>query len=226
MTSRKIGLPGCAIATLLVGGCGHGQLRPAETATAVPGAPDYAASEVDGVRIAAAGAGWDGSPKDLDQRLTPVKVRIVNHSGKALRILYEDFVLAGARGHKYRPLPVVPIDHDARDTLRPIFASVNFFVGPRYHDVYPSLPAWERQLPRDETFYDRQFGRWSEDLPTREMKRMALPEGVLADGGQLTGFVYFEEATKRERRVTFQAELAGDDDGETVASIEIPFDVD
>jgi hypothetical protein len=226
MTSRKIGLPGLAVATLLAGGCGHGQLRPAETATVVPGAPDYGASEVDGVRIAAAGAGWDGRPKDLDQHMTPVKVRIVNHSGKPVRVLYEDFVLAGARGHKYRPLPVVPIDHDARDPLSPIFASVNFFVGPRYHDVYPSLPAWERQLPRDETFYDRQFGRWSEDLPTREMKRMALPEGVLADGGQITGFVYFEEATRRESRVTFRAELAGDDDGETVASIEIPFEVD
>ena len=28
-------------------------------------------------------------------------------------------MLAGARGHKYRPLPVVPIDHDARDTVSP-----------------------------------------------------------------------------------------------------------
>src|SRR5207253_3581790 len=72
--------------------------------------------------------------------------------------LYEDFVLAGARGRKYRPLPVVPIDHDARNPLRPTFASVNFFVGPRYHDVYPSLPAWERQLPRDRS-EERRVGK-------------------------------------------------------------------
>src|SRR4051794_1750294 len=95
MTSRNISLPGLAVATLLAG-CGHGQLRPAESATTVPGAPDYAASEVDGVRVAAAGTGWDGRPTDLGQRMTPVKVRIVNHSGKPLRVLYEDFVLAGA----------------------------------------------------------------------------------------------------------------------------------
>jgi hypothetical protein len=214
------------VGAVAAAGCGHGQMVPAEAANVVPGAPTYAASEVQGVRIAAGGAAWEGRPKDLGEHLTPVKVRIVNHSGKPLRVLYEDFVLAGRRGHTYRALPVVPIDHDARDQLRPTFSSVNFFVGPRYHDVYPSLPAWERQLPRDETFYQRQFGRWSEDLPTSEMKRMALPEGVLADGGQITGFVYFEDATARESRLTFRAELAGDDDGETVASIEIPFEVD
>jgi hypothetical protein len=223
--SLRIALSGFAVVLFGVG-CGHGQLRPAKAASVVPGAPSYAACEVQGVRVAAGGTAWEGQPKDLGQRLTPVKVRIINHSGKALRVLYEDFELAGVRGRKYRPLPVVPIDHDARDQLRPSFSAVNFFVGPRYHDVYPSLPTWERQLPRDETFYDRQYGRWSDDLPTREMKRMALPEGVLADGGQLTGFVYFEDATARESRVTFRAELAGDDDGETVALIEIPFEID
>jgi hypothetical protein len=226
MVSNRIVHWGFGAAALVAAGCGHGRMRPAETAHVVPGAPTYAALEVDGVRIAAGGDEWAGSPKDLGERLTPVKVRIVNHSGKPLRVLYEDFELAGARGRKYRPLPVVPIDHDARDPVRPTFGADKFFVGPRYHDIYPSLPAWERQLPRDESFYQRQYGRWSAELPTREMKRMALPEGVLADGGQITGFVYFEDATRRESRVTFRADLAGDDDGQTVAAIEIPFEID
>lgn len=198
---------------------------PAASAQRVPGAPAYAASEVDGVRIAAAGDDWSGRPVDLGRQMTPVKVRIINHSGRPLRVLYEDLMLDGGRGHRYRPLPVVPIDHDARATLEPTFGAEKFFVGPRYHDVYPSLPPWERQLPRDEAFYQNQYGRWPGALPTPEMKRMALPEGVLADGGQITGFVYFEDATA-ERHITFRAELAADDDGQTLASIEIPFQVE
>jgi hypothetical protein len=225
MTTQKIVFANlAAVAALAAAGCGHGRMLPAESANMVPGAPNFAASEVDGVRIAAGGE-WEGRPKNLSDHLTPLKVRIINRSGKAVRVLYEDFVLAGARGRKYRPLPVVPIEHSARERLRPSFAAQKFFVGPRYRDVYPSLPAWERQIPRDEEFYQRQYDRWSSDLPTREMKRMALPEGVLADGGQITGFVFFEDAASRESKVTFRADLAGDEDGETVASIEIPFQI-
>jgi hypothetical protein len=64
---------------------------------------------------------------------------------------------------------------------------------------------------------------------------MALPEGVLADGGRVAGFIYFEEATRRERALVLRATLEpeaqpGDDTGAdtgapggTPAEIEIPF---
>jgi hypothetical protein len=211
---------------LLVTGCGHGRMTPAQTAHVVPGAPNAAIAQDQGVRVAASAEDWRGRPVDLAKRVTPVKVRIVNHSGKPLRILYERFELTGARDRVYRPLPVVPIDHAQESTVDPTYGAVNFYVGPRYHDVYPSLPAWSQPLPRDGEFYGRQYQRWTKDLPSAEMQRMALPEGVLADGGQVSGFIYFEEATNRESRLLFRADLEDGNDGQPVASIEIPFRVE
>jgi hypothetical protein len=221
-----------AVAVLVAGAaaCGHGRLLPASTAHVVPGAPESAVAEQDGVRVAADADDWRGKPVDLATRLTPVKVRIVNHSGKPIRILYERFALAGAHGRVYRPLPPTMLAEAAGvshgEAVQPIFASESFFVGPRLHDVYPSLTPWPRPLPRTESFYDRQWRRWKQDLPTTEMRRMGLPEGVLADDGQISGFLYFENATDRERRVVFKADLDDDDDGSEVTSIEIPFQVE
>jgi hypothetical protein len=155
---------------LLAGGlaCGHGRLLPASTARVVPGAPESAVAEQDGVRVAADADDWRGKPADLTERLTPVKVRIVNHSGKPIRILYERFALAGAHGRVYRPLPptMLAASPGVRhgEAVQPIFASESFFVGPRLQDVYPSLTAWPRPLPRTESFYERQWRRWKADL--------------------------------------------------------------
>src|SRR6185312_3992245 len=99
----------------------------------------------------------------------------------------------------------------------------SFFVAPKLHDSYPSLDPWSAPLPRDDDFYARQYGRWDKDLPTRPMRRMALPEGVLADGGEISGFLYFENATRREKRVTFQADLGAPPQGDEITQIEIPF---
>ena len=171
---------------------------------------------------------WRGPPDDLAKRLTPLKVRVINHSGKPVQILYERFTLRGASGRTYRPLPVVPLDHDgARAThLLPIFASANFFVGPRYRDVYPSLESWSQALQRDETFYQRQYQLWGDGPPTTQMQRSALPEGVLGDDGEMSGYLYFENATRDEDRLKFKAELDEGHGGDVVATIELPFRVE
>jgi hypothetical protein len=226
---ERIALPSLLV-TWAIAGCGHGRMLPGSAARVVPGAPSAAVAEDNGVRVAANGDDWSDRPEDLPDRLTPVKVRIVNKSGRPIRILYESFALTGARGRLYRPLPLIPVQHqhpvDSAGTLRPIFAAANFFVAPRYHDIYPSLPAWSEPLPRDPDFSQEQYRRWHDDLPTREMQRLGLPEGVLGDGGQISGFLYFENVTGREARLTFDADL---DDGQTgvqVALIEIPFRVE
>jgi len=211
----------------LATGCGHGRMLPAKAADVVPGAPSAAFAEEAGIRIAADGDDWTGRPADLPERFTPVKVRIVNRSGKPLLLLDERFSLAGRHGHKYRPLPVIPIDAPASvGPLRPIYAADRFFVAPRFHDVYPSLLPWSEPLPRTAQLYERQYHRWAGDLPTREMRRMALPEGVLADGGQISGFLYFENATAHETDFVFTAKLEDGEDGTPVTSIEIPFRVE
>jgi len=59
----------------------------------------------------------------------------------------------------------------------------------------------------------------------RAIRRLGLPEGVLADGGEISGFLYFENATKRERRLTLRADIDGAQDGDRLTKIELPFQV-
>lgn len=213
---------------LLTLGCGHEHMLPASTAHVVAGAPTFAVAERDGVRVAASGDDWTDRPADLSFRLTPVKVQIVNHSGRPLEILYDRFFLAGAHDRRYRPLPLVPLIHerpiDAAGTVHPYFASSSFFVRPAYRDLYPSLPVWQTRLPTDDGFYGRQYELWGEDLPTREILRLGLPEGVLADGGEMSGFLFFENATGHERKLSFKADLKDGQGGGT--SVSIPFSVE
>jgi hypothetical protein len=217
-------LSGLSLAVL---SCGQGKMLPAASAHTVPGAPKAAAVEVQGVRISAEGDAWDASPADLTTRLTPVKVRIVNHSGAPARIAYQQFTLIGAHGHVYRAIPIVPLNHDSAadgaGTITPIYAASKFFVAPRYHDIYPSLAAWPRPLARQDGASDELDHRWAQGLPTRAMRRMGLPEGVLADGGEISGFIYFEDATKRENRLTFRADIEDEGEGGQLAEIAIPF---
>ncbi len=204
-------------------GCAQGQLLPAASAHPIPDAPGAAAAEDSGVRVAAEANDWTASPADLAERLTPIKVRIVNHSGGPIDILYQQFALVGARGHRYEPLPPLPVEGQAGPAVHPVYAASSFFVAPKLHGAYPSLDPWSAPLPRDDDFYARQYGRWEKDLPTRPMRRMALPEGVLADGGEISGFLYFENATRREKRVTFHADIDQPPQGDELTQIEIPF---
>ena len=57
------------------------------------------------------------------------------------------------------------------------------------------------------------------------MLRMGLPEGVLADGGEISGFLYFEDANKHESRMTFRADIDDGQHGGQLAEIKIPFRV-
>lgn len=212
------------------GGCGHGRVLPAATAQTIIGAPTSAVTTQNGVRLAISSDVWRGDPEDLGEYLTPMKVRITNNSGKPVRILYQDFAFRGKSGRLYRVRPVVPIDHDRSQTadapIKPVYTATNFFVAPRLRDVYRCCEAWPQPLPRDESLYAKQYHSWKDELPTREMKRESLPEGVLADGGVITGFLYFDDVARREKGATFEAHLEDGEGGAEVADLTIPFRVE
>jgi len=71
----------------------------------------------------------------------------------------------------------------------------------------------------------RAFGL-TDGLPTREMRRRALFEGVLDDKGGRAGYPYFSRRARAGDEVVFRADLADAQDGEPVASIDIPFIVE
>ncbi|HEY7373186.1 MAG TPA: hypothetical protein VIF57_13570 [Polyangia bacterium] len=213
--------------TTAAAGCGHGVMRPGPQARVVSGEPLAAYSIVEGVRCSADVGAWRSKVDELPGDVVPVKVWIKNQSGHPIQLLAQDFEMLGKNGHSYRPIPVVALagEGSAPRDIEPMYASSKFYVAPRLHGVYSSLEPWRAPLQRDEQLYDRQFKRWGKSRPTLQMIRMALPEGVLDDGGMISGFLYFESPLA-ESKVTFQADFGRDDGSGTVAAIEIPFRIE
>lgn len=94
----------------------------------------------------------------------------------------------------------------------------------------PWGPGWNAPL-YDPWFVDPFYGPYGyywvppEPLPTRDMLRRALPEGVLEDGGSVAGFVYFQNVSGREHSVTLRARLVDARTGEQFGTLDIRFGV-
>jgi hypothetical protein len=236
-------LMGVAAAAGAATGCGHARLVPGEEAHIVTGTDSAAFAETAGVRCSAEAGTWTGRADDLPSSVTPVKVRIRNRSGQPLRVLYQEFTLVGGSGRKYHPLPPLPLAEEGGAPPRPIrpaYSSSNFFVAPRFRDVYATLLPWSEPLPRDDAAYGRRYSEWGDTPPAPIAIRDGLPEGVLADDGIVSGYLYFETPLQHESRVSLQARLdradqaggqgeggdgaAADEDGGV--SIKIPFRVE
>lgn len=78
------GMIGCAAKRVV--------LVPAPNAIIATG-PDSAEASSNGVQMVVQADAWNGRPRDLDTKVTPLKVTIQNHSGNPLAIRYKAFVL-------------------------------------------------------------------------------------------------------------------------------------
>lgn len=219
------------ITALLLAGtsaCGaHRTLVPAKEARTLSDAPEAAFAVESGVRCSVNGLAWPENGRQLPDSIVPIKVRVRNSGNKPIRVLYEAFVLRGGSGRKYRPVPVVPLNQKAlkRQKINLVYASSNFYVARRFRGMYSGLEPWSDRMSRDEALYQRQYLRWGEYRPGRDIMRMALPEGVLAEGGVISGYLFFENPVSREGDVSFEAQFHDANAGKTVAVIEIPFAV-
>jgi hypothetical protein len=228
--SRTVSSWVVAAGTAFAVACGHGRLVPAPNARSAAGMRETAVAVNGGVRMVATLDDWRGVANRMPEELTPIKVRIVNHSPHPVSIQHDRFWLKGKRGRRYRAVPAIPLDHATvlakMGPLKPMFATSSFAVAPRYHDIYPDLEPWSAPLERNERSYAKAYARWNDSPPGRELCRMALPEGVLGPNGELTGYLYFEDPTSSENEVTLSADLVSGRDGRSVAAIRIPLRVD
>lgn len=80
-------------------------LKPEPGDALAPGKPNIALADVAGVRVSVAGDAWKGDPPNLGELFTPVQVSIENHSGKVVRVSYNDFSLSGGSGFRYSAIP-------------------------------------------------------------------------------------------------------------------------
>ncbi len=223
---------------LVIAGCiPETQLQPRPDARSLAGDPSAAVAEAQGVRLVADGASWKGHPSNLERRLTPVELRVENHSGRRLNIRYTFFDLLGESRFQYAALSPLRMDeaNDARPSCvasyRPGYWRLGVSWG--YQSAWrPSAP-WRRAWwpsPFYDPFYDPYYGpppyvRCEEPLPTQDMLDRALPEGTLENGGTISGFLYFQGVGERERQVVLQARLVDATTDEPFGQLTIPFQV-
>ena len=229
----KIGLASypclLALTVLWTTGCGHEPyLVPAPSARVVPDEKDAAQAEAFGVRLVVNGNAWRGYPVDLEDVISPVQISVENHSGKPLSLRYRDFSLVNEQDDfKSTALPPFKMDGSVASHYAPIvapgFGFGGFWIAPYYYPVFgPDLDIWPGDFPYDPDYYQLYFGYWPSSLPTRSMLEQAIPEGVLGDGGHLSGFLYFPRVKKNVQAVSFQFQLQDAKTKQDIGKVEVP----
>jgi hypothetical protein len=212
------------LTALVWAGCTHAPvLKPDPAAPRAPGSQDVAIAEIRGVRVAVSGNAWKGNPSNLTETFTPVQVTIENHSGRPIRVSYQDFGLKGGSGFTYAAIPPVVAAQGQALVEAPNFYYDRFFLAPHLYRFYPGYPLWPDPFYYDPLLYNRLYGYWPAAMPSKDMLSQALPEGVVQDGGKVTGFVYFEGVTNRESHVDFVLNLVDANNNETLGQVVVPF---
>ena len=225
------------VTLLVIVGCAHeGKLRP--QAGAVPLSEDGSAAVIGehGVRLVAYGSNWKGQPGDLERNFTPVQIRLENHSGRPISIQYKAIELEAKdvyvarspealgdilamRATRFRPArpTYVPPPRNPNRTGPPETArdAAPTYSG-RAHDVAPFSPVPCHTCPN-------LFAAAS--VPTPDMRQQALAEGLLEDGKDREGFVYFEEPLYGVDRATLKVKLVDASTGEQFGTLSVPFEV-
>jgi hypothetical protein len=212
-------------------GCaGRTELVPAPEATAI--GADVATATMSDVRLTAYVNAWDGGIVGDLESVTPIRVKIENDGDRLLSVRYRQFALVTAdEERRNAALPpfeineseVVPIERlGFVPGPYPYFMN-GFAVAPYLRGYYPALPLYDGRFLWDPYYYGTYYPRWVRvELPTPEMLRRALPEGVLRRDGEATGFLYFENLDDANRAMlTFELIDAATD--ASFGTMRIPF---
>jgi hypothetical protein len=208
------------LVAVVVVGCSHPVvLKPASSAQAVAGQRDTAVAEDHGVRLTATGR-WQGDPSDLWRTVTPVRVTIENNSGEPLRIRYSDFALTSAQGMAATAMPAFQVHKPG--VVKPYFPMSGFSIATSFAPFYPDFPMWTGAFETDPTSYPEAYA-WEKSLPTSDMLSKSMPVGVLANGGSVTGYMFFPKVTGNDGALNLTATLVNANTKAPVARISIPF---
>lgn len=215
-----------AVAVVIAMACGgqrEVELAPAKPAMTFPGDAGRALAQEAGIRLTVDAKAWGGDPSDLDEKMVPVQVTIQNQSGRPVRLSYDAFSLVTPDGKRFEVVSPFRIDGSEQPIVTPMLTYDRFAVAARHAPFYPGVEVWPDSItPAEQVTANRWNTTWSDRLPTAEMLSLALPEGVLRPGGEISGFLYFEDVAEDVRRVEFRAELDHARTGSELATLAIP----
>jgi len=171
-----------ALSLLVVPTCAHdpGMAAAQGSPQAIPAGPtpNVAVMNEGGVRLYARGDAWDGTPTNLGATVTPLAVRIENHSGGPIELLYDRFALVAADGREFHPLPLLPLSgRPGSAPLRPAYQPAGFFIAPKFAPAYTRLPPWRSTLARDESLYRLDYRKWGDGCRPRTCSARACRKG-------------------------------------------------
>jgi hypothetical protein len=201
-----------ALLMLLAAACAT-RLVPAPDAQPAPSSRGVGAEgSVAGVIVRAWPQAWNAFPRSLPAIVTPFLVTVDNGGRVPIRVRHEDFALVAADGRRLAARG----PYDLRGyALEPV----------PYPYMYAGPPLLLRHRwgwgPLDDPFW---YGDpWIRvPLPTPEMVGLALPETAVTPGGVVTGFLYFDRATRDDKALDLTAQLEGAN-GEQLGEVRIPF---
>jgi hypothetical protein len=215
-----------AVAAMVAACSGNPDLVPAPGAQPAAGSGG-AMAEVAGVKMSAWPDRWQGNPAELENEVTPVLVRVENQGSEAVTIRYQNFEFLNPAGTNFEAIPPYNISESVVEPVEvTAFPFSRFQVAPHLRRYYSRLRAWNDPFLFDRAWFGRRFTVWQRvQLPTGDMIRGALPEGVLEPGGIAEGFVYFEHVSEQAEQITLTMNLVTPS-GKTLGKVEIPFMVD
>jgi hypothetical protein len=212
-------------------------LKPASSAQSVAGKQNTAFADVAGVRVLVAGDAWKGRRSSPADQLTPIQVTVENHSGRALRIRYQDLSLHGGTGASYAPLALARENAYRFGSLmrtaayQPMAVYVPVTARCDKQEGLVDAPYLAYSYPGPSPFRSSVFAYGEGDpscaqaVPTGEMLAEALPEGSVQDGARAAGFLYFEGVGNRESTVQLGMNLVDANSGQPFGQVSIPLAV-
>jgi hypothetical protein len=211
--------------SLLVAACAAGtKLEPAPGAITLGRGNDQVVDHFAGVELIANPDAWRGIP-EITQQVLPIRVIVRNRHGKPIRVDNRNFALITDRGERHSALPPQDIKGEVRISAPVPYAGPSFY----HHDFfmyrpfgyYPGVPRTVEPFYHDPFYYSR-YQYWRQvPLPTEDMVSEALPDLVVPDGGEVSGFIYFEDIEGIDR-VSLTMDLV-EPDGNLFGTIVLPF---
>lgn len=203
------------------------ELRPSAGATAHTAGAESAfgaGDEAEGVALVAmpdAWTGWTG----IERAVTPLRVRVDNQSDRSIVVRYDHFKVSSP-DHLYAA--IAPMQMDERvmraysGPIDPVWSYDRYTVAPYYQNAYPAFGVYS-DYPWNRSYWSPYPADWIDvELPTAEMLRRVLPEGVIAPGGHVEGVLFFEHVPDDATSLRLEASFPDARSDEVIARLEVP----
>ena len=172
--------------------------------------------EKDGFKVTVQSMAWTGSPYFLDQYYTPFFVTVRNDRKIPLKLDYKAFFLVDNEGNQFDVVPPEKVWDVLVGKQAPIvygspypyssyyygrYGSYNRYPFPPYPYYYPYYyPGWVYNVPPAEEY------AWGH---SKDILVEGLAEEEVMPGAQVSGFLYFKEATRTGNWLEMTVTLEG-----------------